>query len=179
MSSLLFKLTISRIRLTQPFTKKHIAPNDVPLMYIPSKNLNMWNDSNALCESQNLNNFRTVPENCQSLLLVSERFNIHKVSKNTWLLRVSVSIPATISYSKLYSKPLIYKANSIIPLYQDCSVFIEITTLQTEPRKVIHITNNSNSVLILFECCKTIPEKETYFDLKKLWDLNIHSHKLD
>lgn len=185
------------------FSQKYIARNDDSLMYIPIKDMSACKrlgpreklcselyafpiDSSAMCEAQLLKNFQSVPENCQSSTVLSEGYNVHRLETNTWLVTVSEPIRATINCPDIGTKTLALKINSIVKLQPDCSAFVGITKIQTEPQKTSNISDNSHPVLIPYDCCENIPEKVTIPNLKPLKldninmeDLNVANHKLE
>lgn len=185
------------------FSQKYIAKGDDSLMYIPVKDLSACKqlstrqklcselysypiDSNALCEAQLLKNFKSVPDNCQSSVILSQGYNVQKLETNKWLIIISEPLRVTVNCVKMDTKTFTVFNNSVLTLQNDCNAFIGITKVQAEPTKTFSISDNSHPVIIPYNCCDSIPAKIQVPEIKPLQlenlnmeELEIANHKLD
>ncbi|XP_074030051.1 uncharacterized protein [Leptinotarsa decemlineata] len=143
----------------------------------------------APCEAKLFRNSKVIPDNCQSLIIYTQGYNIQQLEDNIWLIIVAEPLHITINCeSKNTVTEVIYR-NCIFELKTSCNAFIGITKVQAISKYAkdsTYVEADPHSISIPYDCCADLPAKLKLPDLKPLKlsnlnidDLEIAKHKLD
>lgn len=125
------------------------------------------------------------PENCKSVIMNFEDYNVIKLRGNKWILILSSRLPFVSTCPHETSRTQLLEGNSLVRMSSKCTAYIGTTQIYAEEEKSSNITDADIIPQVPFDCCEQLPRNEPIV-LKpikiqniNLDELNTAAHKLE